>query len=142
MTPLIIALFRSERGRGGAAHAATGGRIERHPERFVVRAAARGPDRSSPGAVFGVQRDRPLEVRQGFGVLAALRMRDREHVERVIVVRIFVADQPQVSDRLIVLAAVDRQRGRRKAARESSAGAASRGVVCRWQMFKYRRTRS
>ena len=37
-----------------------------------------------------------------FGVFAALRVGDGEHVERVVVVGIFVADQAQVRDRLVV----------------------------------------
>ena len=74
--------------------------------RFEVRIA------SGEGAVFRVERDRTLEVRDRFGVLAALGVRDREHVERVIVVGIFVAHEAQVHDRLIVLAAVDGERRR------------------------------
>ena len=45
-------------------------------------------------------------------VLPALRMGDGEHVERVVVVRIFVANKAQVRDRLVVPAAVDRERRR------------------------------
>ena len=41
----------------------------------------------------------------------ALRVGHREHVDGVVVVGILVADQAQMRDRLIVLAAVDRQRG-------------------------------
>jgi len=42
----------------------------------------------------------------GLCVLVSLGVGDRQHVERVIVVRIFVPHQPQVRNRLIVLAAV------------------------------------
>src|SRR5436190_22633486 len=48
-------------------------------------------------------------MRNRFGVLAALRVSDGEHVQRVIVVGILVAYESQVRDRLIVLAAVDRE---------------------------------
>ena len=47
-----------------------------------------------------------------FGRFTTLGVRDGEHVERVIVVRILVADQPQVEERLVVVAAVDRERRR------------------------------
>ena len=49
-------------------------------------------------------------MRDRLGVLAALRVRDGEHVERVVVVGILVADEAQVRDRLVVAAAVDGER--------------------------------
>src|SRR2546422_11614869 len=65
---------------------------------------------SGEGAVFRVERDRTLQVGDRFSVLAALRVRDREHVERMIVVGIFIAHESEMRDRLIVLAAVDSER--------------------------------
>jgi hypothetical protein len=50
-------------------------------------------------------------VRYGLGVLVPLGMGDGKHVERVIVVGILVANQAQVRDGLVVLAAVDCERG-------------------------------
>jgi hypothetical protein len=50
-------------------------------------------------------------MRNGFGVLAALRVGDRQHVEGVVVVGIFVTDQPQVGNGFVVASAVDGQRG-------------------------------
>src|ERR1700730_10672610 len=52
--------------------------------------------------VFGVECDGALEVGDRFGVLGALRVRDSQHVQRVVVVRIFVAHEAEVGDRLIV----------------------------------------
>ena len=74
-------------------------------------------------------------MRDRFGVLAALGVRDGQHVQRVIVVGILVAHQAQVgiasSYRPPLMASVD-------AYRRSSivCGAASRGVAWRWQMFR------
>ena len=59
-----------------------------------------------------VEGDRSLEMGDGFGVFVALRVRDGQHVERVIVVRIFVAHETQVRNRLVVLPAVDGERRR------------------------------
>jgi len=60
-------------------------------------------------AILRVEGDSTLEVGDGFCVLVALRMGDRKHVDRMVVVRILVANQTQMRDRLIVLAAVDGQ---------------------------------
>src|SRR5215468_10894965 len=49
-------------------------------ERFEVWVAA------SERAILGIECDGPFEVRHRFRVLPTLRVRDREHVERVIVV--------------------------------------------------------
>jgi hypothetical protein len=53
---------------------------------------------------------RSLEVCDCLGRFASLGMGDGEHVERVVVVRLLVADQPEVRERLVVAAAVDRER--------------------------------
>ena len=71
----------------------------------------------------------------GFGVFAALGVRDGEHVERVVVVGILVAHQAQVRDRLVVVAAVDGER-RRVQPLVDGLRRGSRGVACRWQMFR------
>ena len=62
------------------------------------------------GAVLGIERDGPLEMGDRFRVLAALRVRDSKHVQRVIVVGIFVADEAQMRDSLIVLPAIEGER--------------------------------
>ena len=61
-------------------------------------------------AILGIQRDRALEVGDSLGVLTSLRVSDSEHVERVIVVGIFVAYEPEMRNCLVVLSAVQRQR--------------------------------
>src|SRR4029077_8889894 len=60
----------------------------------------------------GVEGDGTLEMGDRLRMLVALRMGDRQHVDRVVVVGILVANQTQMRDRLIVLAAVDGE-GRR-----------------------------
>jgi hypothetical protein len=62
--------------------------------------------------ILWIERDGAFEVRDGFGVLVPLCMGDRQHVEGVIVVGILVANQAKVCNRLVVLAAVDGERGR------------------------------
>ncbi len=47
----------------------------------------------------------------GFGGLATLRVGHGQHVERVVVVGVLIAHQPQMGDGFVVPAAVDRQRG-------------------------------
>ena len=82
----------------------SGRRIERAPEGIV------GAKRLEVGVAFrerpilGVERDRALEVCDRLSRLAALGVRDREHVKRVVVVGVFVPNQPQVRERLIVAA--------------------------------------
>ena len=49
-------------------------------------------------------------MRHRFGVLVALRVRDGEHVQRVIVVGILIAHETKMRDGLIVLAGVDGER--------------------------------
>ena len=85
-------------------------RVERRAHCLIVAQRLEVGIVARERAVFGVQRDGAFEVRDRFGVLAALRVRDGQHVNRVVVVRIFVADEAQVRDRLIVGAAVDGQR--------------------------------
>ena len=63
-------------------------------------------------AVLGVERDCAFEVCDGFGRFAALGVRNRQHVQRVIVVGVFVANQPQVCEGLVVAPAVDSERRR------------------------------
>ena len=61
--------------------------------------------------VLRVERDRTLQMRDGFSRLATLCVRDGKHVEGVIVVRVFVSHQPQVNDGFIMAPAVDGERG-------------------------------
>src|SRR5437667_7319283 len=51
-------------------------------------------------------------MRNRLGVLVPLSMGYGEHVDGVIVVRVFVAHEAKMSDRLVVLSAVDRKRRR------------------------------
>ena len=103
---------RSALDRTPAVRTRDGRRFERRAKRFVVAQRLEIGVISRERAIFRIQRDRAFEVRHGFGVLLALRVSDGEHVDRMIVVGILVAHEPQVRDRLIVLPAVDRQ-GRR-----------------------------
>ena len=97
-----LVLERTQRRRSTAREPRR--RFERGAERLVV--AQRFEIGIAPGerAVLGVQRDGALEVRDRLGMLAALGVGDGQHVEGVVVVRILVADQPQVRDRLVVAA--------------------------------------
>ena len=52
--------------------------------------------RQAEPLVLRVEGDGAFEMRQRLGVFAALGVRDRQHVQGVVVVRVFVADQPQV----------------------------------------------
>ncbi len=60
-------------------------------------------------AVLRIQCHGAVQVGNRFSRFLPLRMGDGEHVECVIVVRVFVAHESQVRNGLIVLAAVDRQ---------------------------------
>src|SRR5262249_60784807 len=51
-------------------------------------------------------------MRNRLGVLVPLSVRDGEHVDGVVVVRVFVADEAKMRDCLVVLSAVDGE-GRR-----------------------------
>ena len=61
--------------------------------------------------VFWVEGDGPLEVRHRFGVLVALGVRDRQHVDGVVVVRILISHEAKMGDGRVVLAAVDVEGG-------------------------------
>ena len=74
-------------------------------ERLEVRVAAR------EGAILGIKGNCAFEMGDCLGVLAALGVSDGEHVKRVIVVGIFVANQAKMRNRLVVLAAIDRECG-------------------------------
>ena len=60
-------------------------------------------------SVLWIQRHGPVQVGNRFSRFLPLRMRDGEHVECVIVIRVFVAYESQLRERLVVPAAVDRQ---------------------------------
>src|ERR1700746_1966619 len=45
------------------------------------------------GAILRIYRDCTLDVCDGLGELAALRVRNGEHIQRVIVVRIFIPNE-------------------------------------------------
>ena len=84
--------------------------FERRAKRIVVSQRFQIGIVSRESAVFRVQCDGAFEVRDGLRVLVALRVRDGEHVDGVVVIRILVADETQVRDRLVVLPAVDGKR--------------------------------
>lgn len=73
-------------------------------QRIEVGVAAR------KGAVLGVQRDRSFEVGNGLRHFSTLCVRDREHVQRVVVVGVLVAHQSKVRYRVVVASLVDGQR--------------------------------
>ena len=51
-------------------------------------------------------------MRDRFGMFAALGVCNGEHVERMVVVRIFVTDEPEVGNGLVVAPAVEGEGGR------------------------------
>jgi hypothetical protein len=87
-------------------------RLERREEGLVFAQGFEIRIPSREHAVLGIERNCTLKMSDGLGVLAPLRMSYREHVQRVIVVRVFVAHEAQVRDRLVVAAPIERQRRR------------------------------
>ena len=76
--------YRADRAPEWAAPVAgarRGRRLERRPKRVVVAERLEVGIAAGEGAVLGIERDGTLEVRDGFGVLAPLGVRDGEHVE-------------------------------------------------------------
>jgi hypothetical protein len=111
--PSAVRLSRGSRLERTASIAAGVRRgLERGAERIVVAKRLEIRIVAGEGAIFRVQSDRTLEVRDGFSMLVTLGVRDGEHVDRVIVVGILVADEAQMRDRLVVLPAVDGERRR------------------------------
>src|SRR5580765_5341080 len=113
--PLVLSPFGSERRtsrepiRIDPRHRWT---VDRPAKRLIVVERLEIGIAAREGAIFGVERNRTLEMRDGFRVLAALRVRDGEHVERVVVVGILVAHQAEMGYRLVVASAVDGERRR------------------------------
>jgi len=62
-------------------------------------------------AIFRIERNGTLEMRDRLGRLVPLCVGDGKHVKRVIVVRILVADEAKMRHRLVVPPAVQRERG-------------------------------
>ena len=110
MTSLIIALIWAyvTPAVGGAG----GGGFQSGAERLVVSKHFQIGIAPRQRPVLGVQCDGALEMGERLGVLTALRVGNGEHIQGVIVVRIFVTDEAQVGNRFVVAAAVDRQRRR------------------------------
>src|SRR5204862_6504618 len=103
-------LSRGSRLEGAAAVNRPNGRgwhFERRPERVVVVQRLEIGISAGQRAVFRIQRDGPLQIGEGLRGFVALRVSDGEHIERMIVLRILVAYEPQVGDGLIVPPAVD-----------------------------------
>ena len=128
--------YRADRVSAGAGSTDATSTAPRAPHGTIV-VAERLEIRivSGEGAVLRVERDGAFEMRDGLGVLAALRVGDGEHVEGVVVVGVFVAHEAQMCDRLVVLSAVDGER-RRVQAFVDGLRAAPRGVAWRWQTFR------
>ena len=97
---------RRSRGRTGR-----GRRLEGCSKRFVVAQGFQVRIRAGEGPVFGIERDGAFEVRDRFGVLVTLRVCNGEHVDGVVVVRVLVPHETQMSNGLIVMTAINRQRG-------------------------------
>src|SRR5690348_12991471 len=95
------AVERSSRG---------GWRFERRAKRVVIVQRLQVGVVFREPAVFRVDRYRAFEVRDGFGELPALRVSDRQHVQRVIVVGVFIPDKTQIDEGIVVVAAVDGER--------------------------------
>src|SRR5262245_61706385 len=85
--------------------------FERRTERIVASKGLEVRIVSGESPIFGIQGDGAFEVCDGFGRLAALRMSNGQHVERVVVIGILVADQSQVGDGFVVPPPVDGDRG-------------------------------
>src|SRR5262249_361800 len=66
----------------------------------------------SQRAILGIYRDGSLDVRDGFGQFAPLSVRNREHIQCVIVVRILIADETEMQDSFVVASTVERDRRR------------------------------
>lgn len=60
-------------------------------------------------AILRVDRDGSLQVGYRFGMFAALRVRNSQHVKRVVVVGVLVANESQMGNRFVVASAVDRE---------------------------------
>ena len=89
-----------------------GGRdLERRAKRFVLAERFKIGIAARQRAILGVEGDGALQMSDRFGVVAALRVRDRKRIKRVVVVRIFVAHEVKMLNGLVVSAAVDGQRG-------------------------------
>src|SRR5919204_6321707 len=73
-------------------------RFERRTKRIVAAQRFEIGIGTRQRAVLGVQGDGPFEMRDGFSRLVALRVRDGKHVQRVVVVGIFVADQSEMAN--------------------------------------------
>jgi hypothetical protein len=95
----VLPLIRSDRRPSREPieiDARQGRTIDRSPKRFIfvkrleIRIAAR------QRTVLRVERNRAFQMRYRFGMLASLGVRDSEHVERMIVVGILIANQTQM----------------------------------------------
>ena len=84
--------------------------IERHPKGFVFAEGLEIGIAPGQQAILRIESDGALQVCDRFRMLAALRVSDRQRVQRVVVIRVFVANEAQVRDGLVVPATVDRER--------------------------------
>ena len=110
--PNYLLTRESSTDQAPAVQSSTGSRINRRAECLVP--AKRLEVSIGPGKrpILRVERDGSFQMGHGFGQIAALGMGDGQHVQRVIVVGILVADQTELGNRLVVAPAVDRDRGR------------------------------
>ena len=82
--------------RPAAIETARRWRLEGGAECFVFAQWIKVGIGAGEGAILGVYRYCALDVRDGLGELAALGVCNREHIQRVIVVGVFVAVQAQM----------------------------------------------
>src|SRR6187399_1563870 len=107
---IIVLMLRGMQGRRRSG-AVPRRRIERGMKGLIVVERVQVRVATGNGPVLGVERDCAFEVRDRLGMFPTLGVCNGEHVESVIVVRIFVAYEPQVSNRFVVAAPVQGQRG-------------------------------
>ena len=96
--------------RRRAAYVNADPRVERRAERVVAGQRLEVGVAAGQRPVLRVERNGPLEMGDSLRQFAPLRVCDGNHVERVVVVRVLVAHQPQMGEGLVVAAAVDGQR--------------------------------
>ena len=85
-------------------------RFERRRECIVASEGIKVGIGAGQRAILGIHRDRPFDVGHRFSELSALRVSNGKHVQRVVVVGIFVSDEPEVRDGFVVASTVQCQR--------------------------------
>jgi hypothetical protein len=83
------------------------------------------------GPVLWIECDGPCEMRHRFGMLAALRVGDREHVQRVVIVWILVPDESEMHECFVVPLPVDGKCGSVEPLSDALRRSFSRGDLAR-----------